>query len=115
MNIREIHETARSHFKKHYWNVQAESSFIGKPKRLAKPITDEEVTKAVEEQNNRAVNSDKLLANLLKYAPQEVHEFIQEILDGVSKNNQHLSLEHLSHYRNQKNQKAARKKLLTCC
>ena len=58
------------------------------PKRLNKLITTEEVTKAVEKMaNNKAHGRDNMNAELIKYAPREMHVEISNILNDIFKNN----------------------------
>ena len=69
------------------------SAFVGKPKKLNKPITNKEVTRSIEKlNNNRAAGADRISAELVKYALVEVHRFIREIINDVLENHSDIDL-----------------------
>ena len=60
------------------------SCLVGSKKTLDKQITIEEVSWAtLKLNNNRAAGPGRILVKLVKYAPVEVHVFIQELLNHV--------------------------------
>ena len=92
---KEIYETIREHFQTHFYdkNMKSVSPFIGQPKSLINRITTEEVTNAIKKlNNNRAAGPDGISAELVKYAPVEVHQFISETLNYVLENHQELDI-----------------------
>ena len=75
-NPNEIYKTVKNHFRQHFTdtNTNEVESFIGLPKNLNKPITDEEVKKVIDKlNNNRAAGPDRISAELIKYGPQRMH------------------------------------------
>ena len=59
------------------------SRLVGSKKTLDKPITTEVSWATLKLNNNRAAGPDRILVKLVKYAPAEVHVFIQELLNHV--------------------------------
>ena len=67
--------------------------FIGIPKKLNKPITDEEVKKAIDKlNNNRVAGPDRIPAELIKYGPQEINTTIKDILNECIENHQRIDV-----------------------
>ena len=88
-NPEAIYNTVREHFKQHFYNEQhtAVDAFVGNPSKLNKPITIDEVKQAIKRlNNNRASDHDGITAELIKYASEELHEFICETLNDVLEN-----------------------------
>ena len=94
-NPQEIYNTVRDHFKNHFYDedIQTLPAFIGEPKKLTKAKTINAVTRAIKKlNNNRAAVPDGISAELVKYAPIEVHKFICDILNDVLENHNDLDL-----------------------
>ena len=68
--------------------------FITPPKRLNNMITTKEVTKAVQKMaNNKAPGKDNINLEVIKYAPDEVHQEISKIPNGIFEtNNEEIKL-----------------------
>ena len=68
--------------------------FIIPPKRLNNMITTKEVTKAVQKMaNNKAPGKDNINLEVIKYTPEEVHQEISKILNGIFEtNNEEIKL-----------------------
>ena len=68
--------------------------FITPPKRLNNMITTKEVTKAVQKMaNNKAPGKDNINLEVIKYTPEEVHQEISKILNGIFEtNNEEIKL-----------------------
>ena len=88
-NPQTMYETIKQHFNDHFHdtNIADIEQFMGKPRQLDKPITEPGVTASVKKlNNNRPPGSDMISAELVKYAPHEVHKQIAEILnDSIQK------------------------------
>ena len=73
--------------------METVSAFVGEPKKLNKPITDKEFARSVRKlNNNNAAGADRISAELVEYAPVEVHRFIREIPNDVLENHSDLDL-----------------------
>ena len=94
-NPTEVYKTVKNHFKQHFTDTKANEvePFIGLPKKLNKPITDEEVKKAIDKlNNNRAAGPDRISAELIKYGSQEINTMIKDILNECIENHQPIDV-----------------------
>ena len=82
----QMYEIVTDHFKKQFYDENAEliERFGGETRRLNKPITKQEVSKAIWKMaNNKAAGKDNISVELLKYAPDIVHEKIKTFLNNL--------------------------------
>ena len=82
----QIYEIVTDHFKKQFYDENAEliERFAGEARRLNRPITKEEVIKAVKKMaNGKAAGKDNISVELLKYAPEIVFEKIATFLNEL--------------------------------
>ena len=94
-NPTEIYKIVHDHFEKHFYDKDEQQiqPFTGEPKCLDNPITTEEVSQAIAKlNNNRAAGPDRISAELMKYAPTEVHIFISNLLNHVLESHQDLDV-----------------------
>ena len=86
----EIHKIIEKHFKNHYKkdNTNIGENLITPPKRLNKMTTAKKMTKAVQKMaNKKAPRKNNINIELIKYAPEEVHQEINKILYRIFNNN----------------------------
>ena len=78
----EVYQTITNYFSDHFHKSDTEPIFMrNKNEKLKIPITKAEVTSAVSGMtNNRAPGHDNISVELIKYAPEEIHEEISHIL-----------------------------------
>lgn len=81
----EIYKEISSHYKNHFNHPthQAIERYIGEPSPLDDPIRTDEVTKSLSSMSNNRAAYDSLSAELLKYAPIEVHSEIAKALNEM--------------------------------
>ena len=61
-----------------------------KPVEMKKPFTSEEIKKATKKlKNNKSAGPDKMKAELMKYAPDEIYDQIADLLQATSKGEQY--------------------------
>ena len=91
----EIHKITEEHFKQQFYKEGEEKveMFVGEGRKLRNEITAEEVKKAVNRMtNNRAPGKDNINIELIKYAPQIVHDEIKNILNDAFENNTNINI-----------------------
>eukprot|EP00795_Rhopilema_esculentum_P000269 gene269-9917_t len=94
-NPREIYKAVKTLFKQHFFDESVEKVpvFVGETKKLDNPITTNEVGHAVNNLNNNgAAGPDRLTAELVKYAAEELDIFIKELLNHLIKERLSLDL-----------------------
>ena len=94
-NPTDIYNTIRQHFNNHFNdpNIQNLTPFEGQPRKLNNKITTEEVTSNVKRlNNNRAAGNDRISIELVKYAPNEVHNLISNIINESFQYHQELAV-----------------------
>ena len=91
-----VSQPKEKHFKDHFKkdNTGPIETFVILPKRQNNMITAKDVTKAVQKMaNNKAPRKDNINVELIKYAPEEFHQEISKILNGIfATNNEELKL-----------------------
>ena len=78
------------HFKEHFQkdHVNSIDKFATEPKKLNKEITKEEVRAAISKMaNNKAPGKDNINVELIKYAPDDIHEEIADALNNIFRTN----------------------------
>ena len=94
-NPTDIYNTIRQHFNNHFNdpNIQNLTPFEGQPRKLNNKITTEEVTSNIKRlNNNRAAGNDRISIELVKYAPNEVHNLISNIINESFQYHQELAV-----------------------
>ena len=89
----QMYEIINEHFKKQFYDENAEmiERFIGEARRLNRPITKQEVIKAIQKMaNNKAAGKDNISVELLKYAPDIVIEKITQFLNEIFEIHQNI-------------------------
>ena len=82
----QLYETITEYFKQQFYNERNENveRFTGPRKRLNRPITKEEVIRAIQKMaNNKAAGKDNIAVEMLKYAPDIVFEKIAQFLNNI--------------------------------
>ena len=90
-----IYRAVRTHFNNHFndENQPTLKQFLNPPAPLTKPIVVAEVVKATKKlNNNRAAGHDHITAELIKYAPAEVHTKITSILNRCFTHNEPIQV-----------------------
>ena len=78
------------HFKQHFQkdNVNSIDKFVTEPRKLIKEISKEEVRAAISKMaNNKAPGKDNINVELIKYAPDDIHEEIADALNNIFRTN----------------------------
>ena len=86
----EMQKIIERHFKDHFQknNLNGIDKFACDPKKLNKEISPEEIKTAISKMsNNKAPGKDNIDVELVKYAPEEVHTEIAEVLNNVFETN----------------------------
>jgi exonuclease III len=94
-NPEAMYNAIKTHFNNHFYdpNMTNVEPFTGEARPLDKPITTEEVSAAAKKlNNNRAPGIDRISAELIKYAPREVHDQISHILNEAIQKHQPITL-----------------------
>ncbi len=92
---KETHSIMKEHFQNHFNepDFQPIEPFSGDPKQLNSRITIEQVTVAVRAMSNhRAPGYDNVAVELIKYAPECIHQEIAHILNDTLENHNDLHL-----------------------
>lgn len=91
INKNDQYNIVKEPFTQHFWNNQHEmvNQFEGPPRPLNKPISKEEVEKALNRMNNnKAPGEDHIPAELLKHSSEAVKQKISEIFNEILRTHQ---------------------------
>ncbi len=92
-NPKEIYKIINQHFKNQFNkdNTEQVQRFIEPPRPLKNPISSGEIATATRKMtNNRAPGKDNISVELLKYAPDNVHRCIAEIMNSIFENHKDI-------------------------
>ena len=81
-----MYKIVEKHFKDHFQkqNIIEFDKHIGQPKALNNKISKEAIQKAVSKMSNqKAPGRDNIAIELIKYAPQKLHEELAESINGI--------------------------------
>ena len=94
-NPQEMYNEIKEHFNKHFYDPDQNNiePFVGEPSALTAPITlGETIAAAKKLNNNRAPGNDEITAEMVKYAPDELHVFITEVLNASLEKHQPVEI-----------------------
>ena len=91
----DIYKHIKQHFEKQFidQNTSKLEPFIGTPRKLNHPITNEELIKSVMKLNNNMSSGyDKITAELIKYGPEILHSQIKTILNDCFEHHKQIDI-----------------------
>ena len=91
INEKEQVEIIATHFKKQFSkNTQVLNKIHTQPTAMKQPFTAEEIKKAIRSlRNNRSAGEDQIKAEMLKSAPDILHELLADIYNNISETGKH--------------------------
>ena len=91
-NLQEIHNTIKDHFQNHF-NDKSHESIKTEPYVFNHKITEDEVKQNIMKLNNsRATGFDNISAEMIKYAPPELHSLITIVLNECIQNDTDIEI-----------------------
>ena len=92
INEKEQAEIIAVHFKKQFSkNTQVLNKIHSQPTAMNQPFTAEEIKSAIRSlRNNRSAGDDQIKAEMLKSAPNILHELLADIYNNISETDEHL-------------------------